>query len=87
MENKPSVTLRKVPVDKLIDLLVELYNRGVDYIDISGIPDEEQDKMAISFTKDYMTEEGKKNFEDSPLDITDEFFDTTLSEDDINDLI
>lgn len=87
MENKPVVTLKKVPIDKLIDLLIELYNKGVDYIDISGIPDEEQDRMAISFSKDYMTDEGKKNFENAPEDLTDEFFNRKLSEDDLNDLI
>ncbi len=87
MENRPIVTLRKVPIDKLVDLLIELYNKGVDYIDISGIPDEEQDRMAISFSKDYMTEEGKKNFEDAPEDLTDEFFYRKLSDDDLNDLI
>jgi hypothetical protein len=85
--SKESVMLKKIPVDKLIDLLVEIYNRGVDYIDITGVPDEEQDRVAISFSKDYMTEEGKKNFENAPIDLTDEFFDTKLSEDDLNDLI
>jgi hypothetical protein len=87
MENRPIVTLRKVPIDKLVDLLIELYNKGVDYIDISGIPDEEQDRMAISFSKDYMTEEGKKNFENASEDLTDEFFYRKLSDDDLNDLI
>lgn len=85
--SKESIVLKKIPVDKLVDLLVELYNRGVDYIDISGIPDEEQDKLAISFTKDYMTEEGKKNFEDAPIDMTNEFFSNKLSDEDLNDLI
>lgn len=86
MDNE-EIRLKKIPVDKLIDLLVELYNRGVDYIDISGVPDEEQDKIAISFSKDYMTDEGKKNFEDAPIDLSDEFFNTKLSDEDLNDLI
>ena len=85
--SKESIVLKKIPVDKLIDLLVELYNRGVDYIDISGIPDEEQDKVAVSFSKDYMTEEGIKNFEDSPIDMTSEFFPDKLSDEDLNDLL
>ena len=85
--SKRPIVLKKLPLDKLIDVLVELYNKGVDYIDITGVPDEEQDKVAISFSKDYMTEEGKKNFEDAPVDLTDEFFDTKLSDEDLNDLI
>jgi hypothetical protein len=85
--NRETVMLKKLPLDKLIDVLVELYNKGVDYIDITGVPDEEQDRVAISFSKDYMTEEGKKNFEDAPIDLTDEFFDDKLTDDDLNDLI
>jgi hypothetical protein len=85
--SKEPVMLKKIPLDRLIDILVEIYNRGVDYIDITGVPDEEQDRVAISFSKDYMTEEGRKNFENAPIDLTDEFFDTKLSEDDLNDLI
>lgn len=85
--SKEPVMLKKIPLDRLIDILVEIYNRGVDYIDITGVPDEEQDRVAISFSKDYMTEEGRKNFENTPIDLTDEFFDTKLSEDDLNDLI
>jgi hypothetical protein len=85
--SRETVMLKKLPLDKLIDVLVELYNKGVDYIDITGVPDEEQDRVAISFSKDYMTEEGKKNFEDAPIDLTDEFFDDKLTDDDLNDLI
>lgn len=85
--DKEPVMLKKIPLDRLINVLVELYNKGVDYIDITGVPDEEQDRVAISFSKDYMTEEGRKNFEDAPIDLTDEFFDTSLTDDDLNDLI
>lgn len=90
MDNKGHVILRKIPVDKLIDLLVEMYNKGVDYIDISGIPGEEQDKMAISFTEDYMTKEGgeaKKIDKGEPIDIADILLNGKLSEEDLNDLI
>lgn len=85
--SKDPIMLKKLPLDRLINVLVELYNKGVDYIDITGVPDEEQDRVAISFSKDYMTEEGRKNFEDAPVDLTDEFFDTKLTDDDLNDLI
>jgi hypothetical protein len=88
MDNEGEVILRKIPVDKLIDLLVEMYNQGVDYIDISGTQDEDQDNMVISFTRDYMTEEGQKNFkEDDSIDIADRLMNSKLSEEDLNDLI
>jgi hypothetical protein len=85
MENK-EIRIQKIPLDRLIETLVDLYNKGVDYIDISGMPGEEFDSMAVAFTKEYMTEEGKKNFEEDykvDLDISP----SKLTDDDINQLI
>lgn len=90
MDNKGQVILRKIPIDKLIDLLVEMYNKGVDYIDISGVPGEDQDKMAISFTEDYMSkdDEGEaKKIIKNDTDIADLLENRKLSEEDLNDLI
>lgn len=88
MDNEGEVILRKIPVDKLIDLLIEMYNHGVDYIDISGNQEEDQDNMVISFTKDYMTEEGQKHFkEDDSIDIAERLMNGKLSEEDLNDLM
>lgn len=87
MDNEGHVILRKIPIDRLIDLLVEMYNKGVDYIDISGIPGEEQDRMAISFTEDYMSKEGKDNIESVSVNIADILANGKLSEEDLNDLI
>ena len=87
MDNEGHVILRKIPIDRLINLLVEMYNKGVDYIDISGVPGEEQDRMAISFTEEYMTQEGKENIENSSVNISDILANGKLSEEDLNDLI
>jgi hypothetical protein len=85
MENR-EVKIQKIPLDRLIETLVDLYNKGVDYIDISGIQGEEVDRMAIVFTKDYMTEQGKINFgEVDELDL--EIGPSKLTDDDINQLI
>lgn len=85
MENR-EVKIQKIPLDRLIETLVDLYNKGIDYIDISGVPGDDQDRMAIVFTKDYMTEQGKKNFgEEDDLDI--EIGPSKLTDDDINQLI
>lgn len=90
MDKKGEVILRKIPIDKLIDLLVEMYNKGVDYIDISGVPGEDQDKMAISFTEEYMTKEDggeAKKLIKNDTDIADLLSNRKLSEEDLNDLI
>lgn len=85
MENR-EVKIQKIPLDRLIETLVDLYNKGIDYIDISGVPGIDQDRMAIVFTRDYMTEEGKKNFgEVDELDL--EIGPSKLTDDDINQLI
>jgi hypothetical protein len=87
MENK-EVKIQKIPLDALIETLVSLYNQGIDYIDISGKPGTDFDSMAIVFTKDYMTEEGKKNFiEDDDNEIDLEIGPSKLTDDDINQLI
>ena len=85
MENK-EIRIQKIPLDRLIETLVDLYNKGIDYIDISGVPGEDFDRMAVVFTKEYMTEEGKKNFgEDYEVDL--EIGPSKLTDDDINQLI
>ena len=85
MENK-EVKIQKIPLNTLIETLVSLYNQGIDYIDISGKPGTDFDSMAIVFTKDYMTEEGKKNFgELDELDLN--IGPSKLTDDDINQLI
>jgi hypothetical protein len=86
--------IKKVPLNDLIDILSDLYNRGVDFIDILA-PEEptEDDRMTIKFSKEYMSpdvelEEGEEldDNEEDILDIT-IVADTKLSEEDLNQLI
>lgn len=89
MENK-EVHIKMIPLDSLIDVLVSLYNNGVDYVDITGVPGEGMDHLAISFTTEYMSEEAKDNFEHMESDdITDIVIDVNrkLSDEDLNDLV
>lgn len=88
MENNP-VQIRKIHLDGFIEILVELYNKGVDYIDITGVPDGDQDRMAISFTTDYMMEGAEENFKDVPMEGIDinELLNQKLSDEDLNQLI
>jgi|TARA_R110000868_G_scaffold13258_2_gene62148 hypothetical protein len=84
MENR-EVKIEKIPLDKLIDTLVDLYNRGIDYIDVVGVPGKEFDRMGIAFTGEYMTDQGKKNFEGVDLEI--EIKTERLTDEDLNELI
>jgi hypothetical protein len=88
MENKDDVLIiKKIPLDGFIDVLMDLYNKGVDYIDITGVTNEHMDHMAVSFTAEYMMEGSEENFEHSPpLDIKD-LLNNKLSEEDLDQLI
>jgi len=47
---------RKIPLDTLISTLLNIYEMGVNYVDITGVADKHQDTIMFSFTKDYITE-------------------------------
>lgn len=85
MEN--NLIIQKIPLNKLIDTLIEIYNQGVDYVDLHGIKGEEFDKMAITFTKEYMSKEGIENFKDIPEEKIKPTDISLLSDDDINQMI
>jgi hypothetical protein len=79
------VKLRKIHLDTLIKVLVELYDKGVDYVDIIGTVDDVQDSIGISFCSEYMSEDMKENFDKIPSLEVDS--DSELNEDDLNQLI
>jgi len=90
MEEK--TIIHKVPVAMLITLLTDLYEQGVDYVDVIGKKDEDVDHLGISVRQGYMAdEEAVENLKFPKIDFilekeppppTD-----TLSEEDLNDLI
>lgn len=90
--NRPII--KKIPLNELIDILSDLYNRGVDFIDILA-PEEpsEDDRMTIKFTKEYMSPEAEleegEALEDDEEDVLDIHIipDTKLSDEDLNQLL
>lgn len=83
MENEIS-RIRKVPLTSFIDVLLSLYKRGVDYVDIVHLLNEgDKDSVGIQFTEEYM----HKNFKQDARE--DVIFPTErkMTEDDLNDLI
>lgn len=83
MKNK-EFKITKVHIDSFIDTLVDLYNKGVDYIDIIATPGEVQDSVGLSFCKEYMSEDMQEEFDDFPVDL---IVEKKLSNDDLNQLI
>ena len=82
------IKLTKIPLGKFVSILSGLYNQGVEFIDIIGIVDEEEDYVGISINREYLSEEVRKKF-DSAKD-EDDFLsklNNNQFDDDLNDLI
>jgi hypothetical protein len=81
MEKPKELTITKIPLKSFVDVLIGLYNKGVDYIDMVVTPGEVQDNLEISFTKEYMTKETITLEEEEPT------LNNDLSEEDLTQLI
>jgi hypothetical protein len=85
------ILIKKISLDEIIDVFVDLYNKGIDYVDLVNT-DEEEGKLSVIFTKEYMCKEMQESddfelIQDSIEDIDFNEEDSKFSEDDINDLI
>lgn len=92
MKNPKELKIKKVHLDSFITLLTDLYNRGVDYVDIIGVMDDKQDMVGLSFCKEYMSKDQEENFNDIPVNISnkknnDEIEIRFSDDDDLNQLI
>ena len=80
-------SLRKIPLEGLIQILTNLYEEGADFIDISGIQDNREegsiDVIKITVKPEYMSDDNDLQIE---VDMEGEK-PNSLSEDDINELI
>lgn len=70
--------IEKVPLKQFIDTLVGLYNKGVDFIDMQ----KEEDALAISFSKEYLNPELRKEEEEDEIPPT-----TIEGKEDLNNLL
>lgn len=84
-EEYRELKLQKVPVAKLVAILLNLFEYGVEYIDIIGITDEVEDHVGISFMREYMTEQARDKY-DELMENTDLFSKINVNPSDDNDL-
>lgn len=82
--NKNEVTLRKIPLRIFIEVLTDAWNKGADYVDIIGTPNDFQDNIGIAIKEDYYTKGDK---EESSFDVEIESSDQHLNDEDLNQLI
>jgi predicted lipid-binding transport protein (Tim44 family) len=87
-------SLRKIPLEMLIQILEDLYNGGADYVDILGEADGEQrDTIKFIVKPEYISDFDEED--DDEINIEQKFElerikedePSSLSEEDINDLI
>lgn len=60
--------IKKVPLDTLINILVDLYEKGINFIDIQGNEEDAVTKMTITILPDYVDEEIEDFDEEFELD-------------------
>jgi len=61
MENRQEITLKKIPLKLFIEVLTDAWNKGADFVDIIGVPDELQDNIGIAIKEDYYTKGNDKD--------------------------
>ena len=91
MAKKKEVRLKKIPLEIFLDALEELYNMGLEYIDIVGINGEEQDTIGLAYSKDYMSQDLHEDIQKA-MDEIEKYDneikkDIKLSDDDLNQII
>lgn len=85
MENNNEVIFKKIPLRVFMDILHDAWNKGADYIDIIGVPDQVQDNIAVAIREEYMNVNPEDEFEvDVELERPE---DKDLSDEDLNQLI
>jgi hypothetical protein len=91
-EENNKFTITKIPLEPLIEILLKIYELGMEYIDIEGVidVDDVKDTVNIKFCNEYMeidkTDEGSiKGYIIGYNDIDEE--QRPLSDDDLNELI
>lgn len=77
--------IKKVPLDEIIDVFMDLYNKGVDFIDL--VASEKDNRISVIFSEDYINEDAKDNFESIEVDVEEEEEDEALTDEDLNQLI
>jgi len=78
------VRLKKIPLGIFIQALMDIYNMGIDYADLIGVPGEEQDTIGIAFSEEYMSD---KVDEETFEELKEKINNIKLSDDDLNQLL
>lgn len=76
MKNREFI-LKKIPLKEFIDILIEAYDDGIDFIDLMGKHDGGQDSIRIHAREEYYAPSGEDEIPESDI----------ISEDYLSELI
>lgn len=79
--------IRKINIASLIYTLQDLYDKGVNFIDISAEMENGQDTIGMYFCRSYMNEEFENNFDAFKDDQAPAKIGIKLSDEDLNQLL
>ena len=95
-KKKELVSLKMIPLGPLIDMLIEAYNNGADFIDIIGTSNVKQDFVGVDIKPEYFVKQQRAEHDAYYKDVEEEYDneecddneDRThkLSEDELNQL-
>lgn len=85
-KNNNEVKLKKIPLKRFIDALIDVYTSGAEYIDLIGTSDEEQDSIGIAVNSSYMTVDDNEYYKELSDRIIEKAKRGKLSEEDLNEL-
>ena len=80
MEERKQIKLHRIPLKDFLDILESFYEVGADYVDIIGVPDEEQDSIGVAVKPEYFNKEDIEESTESPEE-------NKLSDDNISNFI
>lgn len=64
MRKSRTITFEKIFLPAFIEALIELYEKGADYIDITGTMNKEQDELMIEVLPEYVRKDETLSGED-----------------------
>jgi hypothetical protein len=68
MKTKEGITIKKIYLTDFIDILIDLYDEGADYADMTFMPNGTEHMITIGVREEYMFTEDREDDEEKLTD-------------------